>query len=460
MIAPFSLFPETQWPAIPSPYAAGLLAVLFQLEHTQWLSADDLTAQQFRQLSLTLNHAYQTVPFYRARLDASGVTPTDAATVDGFRRLPFLTRRDIQTAGSSLHSTAVPKNHGELSRTTTGGSTGQPVTVVTTGLTEFFWRVFTLRDHIWHHRDFSQPFAAIRYTDDDIGCPPAGTYSENWGTGARNVIPTGPGYLLNVKSTIKEQADWLRHVNPAYVMGYPSALYGIARVFEEQGCRIDRLRQVLTFGEVLEPERRSACERAFGVKLVDMYSSQELGYIAFQCPDSDQYHVQAENLLVEVLDETSQPCRPGQIGKIVITTLHNFAMPLLRYDIGDFAEVGQSCPCGRGLPVLKRIVGRQRNLLVMPDGELRWPVFISENETGDLPPFFQFQVVQLSLEELQLNVVRPTSDVTPEEHRLVEAHFQRVLGYPFKVAINCVAEIPRSPSGKFEDFISHVHQPR
>ena len=442
MTTPFTRFPENEWPAVPSAYAAGMLAMLFQLEQTQWWSPERLREHQERQLSVLLDHARTTVRFYRERLG------------NDWHQVPLLSRRDVQLAGASLHSTAVPKNHGEVSTTTTGGSTGQPVTVLTTGMTDFFWRVLTLRDHFWHRRDFSKPFAAIRYMADNVGQPPYGTSVDNWGSGTKNVFPTGLAYLLNIKSSIDEQAEWLRQVNPGYVLGYPSALEAVAKEFEARGWRLN-LHQVTTFGEVLDADARAKCERAFGVKVVDMYSSQEVGYIALQCPDCENYHVQSENVLVEVLDDAGQPCGPGQFGKVVLTTLQNFAMPLVRYDIEDYAEVGQPCPCGRGLPVLKRILGRQRNLLVMPGGERRWPVFVSDDGTDDLPPFFQFQVVQRSLHELDLNVVRP-GEFTADEYALVERHFHKVLGYPFKLTVNCVASIPRNPSGKFEDFISLV----
>jgi phenylacetate-CoA ligase len=288
---------------------------------------------------------------------------------------------------------------------------------------------------------------------DNVGQPPYGTSVDNWGSGTKNVFPTGLAYLLNIKSSINEQAEWLRQVNPGYVLGYPSALEAVAKEFEARGWRLN-LHQVTTFGEVLDAEARATCERAFGVKVVDMYSAQEVGYIALQCPECENYHVQSENVLVEVLDDAGQPCRPGQIGKVVVTTLQNFAMPLIRYEIEDYAEVGE-CSCGRGLPVLKRILGRQRNLLVMPSGERRWPVFVSD-DMDDLPPFFQFQVVQRSLHELDLNVVRPGGELTADEHALLERHFHKVLGYPFKLTVHCIASIPRSPSGKFEDFISLV----
>lgn len=455
-LEPLPFLAEIRWPAIPSPMAAGTLAVLYQLEKTQWCSPEMLAQRQGQQLAAVLEHAYATVPFYRARFDELRLKPTDVGTADGWQRLPLLSRRDIQTSQASLHSTAVPQRHGKVRVTTTGGSTGQPVSVLSTEVNEFFWRALTLRDHLWHGRDFRQVFAAIRYTDDAIGQPPAGTFIDNWGAGTRESFSTGPAYLLNVKSSLDEQAAWLRSVDPGYLLGYPSALHGLALLFETDGWRLNNLRQVLTFGEVLEPEARATCERVFGAKVVDMYSSQEVGYIALQCPACQNYHVQSESVLVEVLDETGLPCRPGAIGKVVVTTLHNFAMPLLRYEIQDYAEVGEPCACGRGLPVLKRILGRKRNLLRMPDGSLRWPVFVSNAVPQTLPPFFQFQLVQRSIDELDLNVVRPGGELSPHERDDVRRYFQAVLGFPFNIAINCVTAIPRSSTGKFEDFISLI----
>src|SRR3546814_12850457 len=93
--------------------------------------------------------------------------------------------------------------------------------------------------------------------------------------------------------------------------------------------------------------------------LVCLYSTHEFGYLAFQCPQHDHYHVQAEAALVEVLNEAGKPCRPGEIGQVVTTPLLNFAMPMISYAVGDLAEVGPPCPGGRGLQVRKRILGRK-----------------------------------------------------------------------------------------------------
>ena len=455
MSIPLSAFAEIQWPAIPNARAAGLMAVLFQLEKTQFWTAQDLAVQQFRQLACVLRHACGTVPFYRQRLAELAADATCQVSPKRWREVPLLTRRDIQTSGTQLHSTDVPSGHGKIKTTTTSGSTNAPVVTLGTELAEFFWRVLTLRDHFWHRRDFRQALATIRYTGDDRGMPPTGLSAENWGSATENVIPTGPGHLLNVRSTINEQADWLRQVSPGYLLSYPSILLALARWFETQNDGLPNLCELRTFGEILEPLCRATCERVFRVKVVDMYSSQEVGYIALQCPEHEHYHVQSENLIVEVLDDAGRPCRPSQVGKVVVTTLHNFAMPLLRYDIGDYAEVGDPCPCGRGLPVLKRIMGRQRNLLIMPDGSRRWPVFDAGQRPEELPPMYQFQVIQRSREQMDVLVVRD-KPLTPSEQQRVAAYMQQTLGHPFTIRLRCVDSIQRSRGGKFEDFICEV----
>ncbi len=450
-----TIFPEIAWPAIPRSQSAALMSILFQLEISQGRSPEELALQQFRQLGHVIQHAYQTVPFYRRRFDEAKLDPVKIASPDRWSEVPLLTRRDIQTCGAQLHSTAIPPTHGPVKSTATGGSTNQPVVTLGTGMTELFWQALTLRDHFWHCRDFAGSIAAIRYTGDSRARPPLGQQSDNWGVATANMMTTGPAYLLNIQSSVEEQAAWLLDCNPTYVLSYPSVLLALSQIFADRDWTLPRLREIRTFGEILEPGCRASCQRVFGAKVVDMYSSQEVGYIALQCPQQEHYHVQSENLLVEILDESGVPCQPGEIGRVVITTLHNFAMPLLRYDIGDYAEVGEQCSCGRGLPVLKRILGRQRNLLVMPDGQRRWPIFNEGERPEELPLFYQFQAIQRSREHLEIRVVRDGPLSRAEEEAVVR-YLQQSLGHPFMITIICVDSIPRSPAGKFEDFISFV----
>jgi phenylacetate-CoA ligase len=332
--------------------------------------------------------------------------------------------------------------------------------VVGTGLTQLFWNCSTLRDHLWHRRAPGATLAAIRSLAGDVGHAPEGLAADDWGPSTRGIVKTGPSYTLNIHSTVDEQVDWLLRRDPDYLLTYPSNLLALVQHSQSNGWRLGRLQGARTFGELLEPHVRKACRSVWSVDVVDMYSSQEVGYIALECPESDEYHVQSENVLVEVLDEAGQPCQPGQVGRLVVTALHNFALPLLRYDIGDYAEVGAPCACGRGLPVLKRIMGRQRNMAILPDGRRRWPAIelAESDELADFPPIHQFQLIQrtTSAMEMLLVVLRP---LTASDEDRLRGWITTALGHPFDVSFRYVDSIPRSPLGKFEDFRCEIELP-
>ena len=200
--------------------------------------------------------------------------------------------------------------------------------------------------------------------------------------------------------------------------------------------------------DLLRPEVRKICREVFDLPVVDVYSGAETGYIALQCPESENLHIQSESVLVEVLDEDGGDCRPGEVGEVVITPLHNLAMPLLRYAIGDFAEVGE-CACGRTLPVLSRIMGRTRSMVRLPNGDEFYASFQDLLTGFDM--IRQFQVVRTGAEalEMKLVAVRELSDAEAEGlTKVLRERFR----YPFNVSFSYHQEIPRSAGGKFEDY--------
>ena len=176
--------------------------------------------------------------------------------------------------------------------------------------------------------------------------------------------------------------------------------------------------------------------------------------IAIQCPLSEEYHIQAENLLVEVLDDQGQECADGETGRVVITDLHNFATPLIRYEIGDLAEKGGSCACGRGLPLLRRIHGRVRNMLRLRSGDKVFPD-VASHRLGEIGPVRQSRLVQRSYDSIDIELVlhRPLSD---DERRALLGAVGQALPVPFRLNPVIVEEIPCSAAGKFEDFICAI----
>ncbi len=436
------------WPAMPAFVDATVLALQHQLEQSQWWPAEILAEHQLRQLEPLLAHAARTVPFYRDRLGVLAGTRRGDLTMDVFRRLPLLRRTDIQEAEAALVSRRPPKDHGKVSDISTSGSTGRPITVKGTEITVLFLHALNLRYHLWHGRDFSGKTARI------TGAVPS--------TDSGKLAAWVPGYLsgpmvsFDATRPTAEQLAWLEQVNPDYLLTYPSNLLSLLQRCEETGVRFPGLREVATMGEVLEPAVRAACERVWGVPVVDAYSAQEVGMVASQCPEHPHYHVQSENVLVEILDKDGKPCPPGEVGRLVVTDFHNFATPLIRYEIGDYAEAGEPCSCGRGLPVLSRILGRARNMATLPSGEKFWPRFYSDDLAG-IAPVRQVQLVQRSVHDIDVRLVVARALTGDEEERLKSVILE-YLGHPFTLRFTYVDEIPRSASGKYEDFLSAINQ--
>ena len=444
------------WPAVPSPKVARRLALLQQLERSQWWSAEDVRHWQFRQAGRLIDHALRTAPFQGERLRAAGLREGQALSPETWRQIPLLRREDIQDAGEAMLSAQVPAAHGPSAKTTTSGSTGKPVTVHRTSLEQLLWETLTLRNHIWQGRDLSQKLAVIRSLAAGRAPYPRGTHGRTWGGGAAAVYSTGPAVLLNVDTSVADQARWLQRQDPAYLLTLPTNLHDLARHCLAEGIKLPRLRDIGTLGGVLMPQVRAACRAAWDVPVVDMYSAQEVGYIALQCPGREHYHVQSETCLVEVLDAEDRPCKPGDLGRVVITALHSFAMPLLRYDIGDYAELGEACACGRGLPVLRRIIGRARNMLILPNGARISPTFINDWFEG--LPVRQFQAIQRGARELEIKVVPLRPFTADEEARVADLVAERI-GPEFRVALTYHEDIPRGPGGKFEDFRCEIEAP-
>lgn len=444
-----SAVPGVLWPALPSSAGTLALALQFQLDQTQWWPAGDLEHQQMRQLQLVLRHAGATVPFYRERFAKAGFDPDQVLTRESFRALPVLTRSEVQEAGVSLRAAGVPNGHGRIFSGETSGSTGRPVVFYSSQLEQLYWNAFTLRDHGWHQRDLGGRLAAIRYARKSELLP-------GWGPATDVVYVTGACAILRIDTDISQQVDWLVEQDPEYLLSYASNLGELARVCLERGIRLSRLREVRSVSEVVRPELRALVREAWGVKLTDMYTTKEIGYIALQCPERDHYHVQMENTLVEIIDDRGEPCAPGDVGRVVVTALHKFAMPLIRYEIGDYAVPGERCSCGRGLSVIREILGRTRNMLRLPSGERRWPLCDLVKEP-DLPGILQYQYVQKTLERIEVHLV-----VGPQYSRDMEARLtaivHRRLGYPFSLDIIYRDNIPRSANGKFEDFRCEISE--
>ena len=227
----------------------------------------------------------------------------------------------------------------------------------------------------------------------------------------------------------------------------------LAKLSLAKGVTLPSLKEIRAMGELLTDPVRELCRQAWGVEIVDTYSSQEVGYIASQCPESGSYHIHSDSVMVEILDEAGQPCAPGEVGRVIVTSLLNLGAPLIRYDIGDYAAMGNACSCGRGSPVLEKIMGRQRNMMRLPDGRVSWPCFRATYIHVDKVQ--QIQLEQTEPDHLLIRLV-VSQPMDKSEEQVLAAMFKERFDFDFRFSFEYLSKIPRAKSGKFEEFIYAV----
>lgn len=436
---------------LPAPIRAGrggdvLLALLGHYQQTEQMSPEGLAGQQGLLLETVAGHCAAQSRYFARRLKDAGLKAADLARPGGLRRLPTMSRRQLVNAGKALFCSTVPAPHGRIGTTSTSGSTGEPVTLRRPELCQQHWMAHTLREHLWHRRSAAGCLAVVRANLGEV------MRLEDWGPPINQVLRTGPVEGRPITASMGSLADWLVDYQPNELLMLPSSLGGVLELLEASGRRLEGIQAVRTLSETVTPRLRDEVRRILGVEIADVYSSQEGGVMATQCPEHGLYHV-TETVLMEVLREDGEPCQPGEVGRVVITDLLNYGTPVIRYEIGDYAEAGpRQCACGRSSPTVRRFLGRERNLLLRPDGSRHWPT-VGFHRWGEVLPIRQFQFIQEDRHRITVRFSiepRPDPAVEPRLTKII----QSALGHDFEITYEWhEGPIPRGPGGKFEEFI-------
>lgn len=420
------------------------------LDRTQWLKLAELEQWQLDQLRVLLTHCVEQVPYYARLLSAVGLVPARVRTMEDFRRIPLLTRKLCQTHFADLTARRLPPGMVKAHEAFTSGTNGEPLQVLQTNRVGFWWLVFTLRDLEWCDLDPRGKLAAIRYLRPSSISPESarqGICSPCWVPALEPLIESGPAYTLDIHQEPHWQLEWLRQVQPDYLLSMPANLEFLAGLIKESGQPLPGLRGIQAFADTLTEDSRAHIEAAFRAPVKNLYSCTEAGYLASPCPQGHGLHVHAENAIVEVLDAQDQPCAPGQTGRVVLTTLRNFLTPLIRYDILDDATLAsRPCPCGRGLPLWTGVQGRRHPLMHLVGGKRKIVTGLCA-EIRKAGGVHQFQIVQRAVEHVILRVI-PNRSWTPEHQdrlrRIVHEHVEA----PIRVDVELRERLELPPGGK------------
>jgi phenylacetate-CoA ligase len=416
------------------------------LAETERLAPGELQSYQNKLLEPLLLHARQHVPFYGQRL--APVFRNGTLDLGRFNEIPILTRAQAQANVKALASIDLPPHVGGVETEETSGSTGRPfvhrrnalVTIANLGLTDRVLR--------WWDFDGNKTMATFISRHPERAPPPSGATVTGWRTGF-----SGLHHLIDMWADTEVQIDWLLERKPHYLTAYSSALLALAERVRLRGVSL-RFERINSIATAMSDEIREACRDVFGARPIDQYGAQEVGLIACECPVCRQYHLGAEAMRVEILHDDDSPCSPGETGRVIVTSFYNYAMPFIRYEIGDYAVAGPAkVKCPIRLPTLTRVLGRYRNTFTLKDGRIIYP-YVAIGRFRDFISFEQVQVVQTDYDAIEVRYV-PLSKAKPDQAGL-QAYLREAIDKSLNVRAVAVDEIPRSASGKFEDFLSLV----
>jgi phenylacetate-CoA ligase len=412
------------------------------LERTQWLSLEELRAFQLERLRHHLRFAYDHVPYYRRLLDEHGLPPHRVTTLEDFSGIPPLTRQAVRDHFDALQ--ARPQL-GRLQRIATGGSTGVPVTVLVDMERMGFGEAARLRSHRW------------------FGPEPGAREVVLWGSPVeltrQDRVRNFRDHLINSRllsafdlseRALTEYGAFIRRYRPQKMFGYASAFYLLASYLEATRWRAPgTLRAIFTTAEPLFDFQRKKIECVFECPTATEYGSRDGGMAANECPKGG-LHIPIEGMHVEILGDHG-----GGIGEIVVTILDSFAFPIIRYRTGDLGSLSQApCPCGRNLPCLKSVEGRLTDFIVTPDGRCLHALAVIY-PLRETPHVREFQFVQETADHVTVTLV-PDLGFSHDNEREVRSQLAARLGPRVRIEIERVAEIERSPSGKFRYVVSNV----
>ncbi len=420
------------------------------LMDSEKLPHEDLKVYCDGQRLSTLIHAANTTSFYKDRLQKFKDNPSKI-TLDIWNDIPVLTRADIQNNFDEILSVDIPKGHGQSIFGGTSGTSGMSILVKSTLLVGLMQGA--LQNRFFARMKFDGTRKLVSIIGDQVGEYPDGhTSSTTWISDF--VFPTASGHQIRLRQPValEKQLEFLNRQGPCYLNTQPSNLGGLGLEMLTHGEHFPNIdiAGVLCLGELLQPSHRKLAQSAFGCDAIDHYSASEVGSIAMPCADG-HLHINSEALYVETLRDDGTPCTEHETGRIVITSTINWAMLLIRYDIGDRGALSNGCSCGSSLPVLKLTVGRERNLFKFSDGTSVLGL-VSLAKYHEFFPAQQWQIAQTGPEELTVRFVSQTPNEHLDFDRL-RTELQTYFNRPLTIEFSRQKKMVLTASGKLQEAV-------
>ena len=417
------------------------------LESIQYLPREDLKKLQAIRMSAMLKHAVENVPFYK---DLNGNLELSPDTIfEDIKNFPIITRKIIAEQTDLL----IDPNTPYLRKLKSGGTTSKRINVLRdkTSLTdrndEYFNRILgiypgmtrlVLNRHETHY--YADREKEVEFEENKIS----------------RTFLVNPTYFGEEK--LKKAYQILMKRKPKIIRANSTFVYEFAKAIESNGWETRHVPIIEGCCVTMQPHYITTLERVFGSTVYDVYGATEVNAVSCQCEQRGGMHYVPVSHFLEIMKNNGEEALDGETGELIITSLSHKAMPIIRYQIGDYATfTDDMCGCGRTLPMLKRIDGRVIETIRSPVGTHMTVHEISEL-LQKLKRTVDFQAIQLSQDSIALKLDANSGKLDAMEEKYIKNRFNEILGYSMNMSIEYVNEIKKQPNGKTLRVLSRLEQ--
>jgi len=410
------------------------------------LNEKDLLKFEEKYLKKLLYHAYINVPYYTNLFNEIGIVKnSNIDDLSKFNKIPILTKDVIRKNYQKLVSKDYEKRR--WYHNYSGGSTGEPLRFIQDiHYQKWFRATWKYYKNMIGINDNNPKNLLIWGSDRDI-------FNSKWAF--RELVNnwlTNTKFLNSFKMNKDIMEEYIKIINsfkPIFITGYAGSLYELCRYAERKNYKLFSPKVIISAAETLRDDMRKKIENIFGTKLSDFYGSREAAGLAGE-GKYGSLHIFNFNNIIEILDKNNRPVKENEEGRVIITNLHNYSMPLIRYEIGDMAVLGsKGCNCGNPLPTLKEITGRTIEHFLKENGdfiptEFFIYLFIVYYNKGFIE---KFQVIQEEYKTIRILIV-PIVKMSNPDKKDIEDKIKTVMGNDVKIIWEFVDDIPKTRSGK------------
>jgi phenylacetate-CoA ligase len=439
-------------------HPAAIIKLRSTFEKTQWFTREELTLYQERLLRQIVDHAYRYVPYYRDIFDSIRLKPHDIRRLSDLNKIPILTKEILHARFKTLEATNSRAFHPQV--LCTSGTTGRSLQFLVDRPSNVLEFVYYWRHWNWAGYRLGAPFAEFSSVYFSKSVDKSRLASQHQRLTNRLLLNS----LTMSHASVGNYVAAIRRHQPLFLKGLPSVLYYFSLFLRQQGIADISFKAVFSTGETLVPRYRKFIEETLGCKVYDSYGHMERTVAISECPQGG-LHINRDYGIMELIPQASLRADftgdGGDEGgahhsaRVIGTSLYNYSMPLLRYEVGDVVSVDpeKRCACGREFPLVVALEGRESEVLLTPEGKVITAAFLVFE---DVPDILEGQIMQESLERLYIKIVPAASFSKASEARL-KSRLQMLVGTAAKISVERCdsSELLRAGSGKVLTVISN-----